>query len=224
MATEGREANSRRSGICWRDAGKEDGGKGEGAHQERKPHRGKPRHGDEEQDIWIAERSGPSDGGPEAGVVNGVPEGEGPQENGGARPGLGRRNQSNAEEHEDGGGLAKEFEGEKALGKLAYRLGLLVEASRHADDVGECSLISGQQPRGGAEIDDNHSFQESEGRREHAGDEQLPRGKRDTATTPGEPGQQRNQNEEVYPPRLGNESDGHEDFTVSRGKFGERRE
>src|SRR5216683_4945034 len=150
MATEGREANSRRSGICWRDAGKEDGGEGEGAHQERKPHRGKPGNRDEEEDIGIAERKGPSDRGPKGGVVNDIPDGEGPKENRGARLGLSGCQQSDTEEHDDSSGLAKDFEGEKALGDLVYRLRLPVNVSRHADNVSECSLISGQQTDGGA--------------------------------------------------------------------------
>ncbi len=102
-----------------------------------------------------------------------------------------------------------DFEGEKALGDLVYRLRLLVNVSRHADNVSECSLKSGQQADGCAEIDDNHGFQKSEGRREYAADEQLPHGDGDATATPGEPGQRRNQNEKVYPPRLGNEADHH---------------
>src|SRR5216684_8896866 len=135
---------ARWSSVLGLDARKDYCGEGEAAHQERKPDRGKPRYGDEEQHIGIAERERPSDGGPEAGVVDGVPEGEGPKENGGARAGIRGSEESDAEEHEDGGGFAKEFEGEKALGELADGLGLNVILGGHADHVGESSLIAGE--------------------------------------------------------------------------------
>jgi len=40
-----------------------------------------------------------------------------------------RREQGNAEEHEDGSGFAKDFEGEKALRKLAGHLSLHIKLS-----------------------------------------------------------------------------------------------
>jgi hypothetical protein len=107
----------------------ENGGKGESAHEERKPHRGNPGYGNEEQDILISERKGPPDGGPKGNIVDDIPDSKGPKENGGAYPGIRGREESNGEEDEDGSGLAKDFEGEKALGELAYRSGLNVKVS-----------------------------------------------------------------------------------------------
>ena len=91
--------------------GKEDGGERKSAHQERKPYRGNPGHGNEEQDIGIVERKRPPYGGPKGGVVDHIPDGKGPKENCGACPGPCTGKQGNAEEHEDGDGLAKDFEG-----------------------------------------------------------------------------------------------------------------
>jgi hypothetical protein len=104
---------------------------------------------------------------------------------------------------------ALEFEGEKAFGELADGLGLNVELAGHADHVRESPLIAGEQTDGGAEIDNDHGFEESEGRGEDAAEEQLRPCERNAGATPGEPGQRRNCDEEVDPPGLGDESDGH---------------
>src|SRR6266566_3965049 len=47
---------------------------------------GKARNGKGEQDIGIPEREGPADGGPKRGIVNDIPDGEGPKENCGTGP------------------------------------------------------------------------------------------------------------------------------------------
>src|SRR6267143_5129193 len=136
------------SALWWRNAGQEDGGEGEGADQEWKPHWGKPGHGDEEQDIGFTERVRPSNGGPKGGVVDDVPDGKSPKENGATRSGVRRREQSDGEQHQDGDGLAKDFEGEQAFRELADRLGLHVKLTGHVDNVGESPLVSGQQAGG----------------------------------------------------------------------------
>src|SRR5437660_11328960 len=122
-----------------------------------------------------------------------VEDGEGLKETGGPGALLRGREKGHTEKNDHGGSFAKEFESEKARRELVDRLRLLVKLAGPAHDVGEGSLITGEQAGGGPKVSDHRSFDKSECGRKHAAREQLLGRKRKPAPAlPGKVAERRN--------------------------------
>src|SRR5215468_4197173 len=81
-------------------------------------------------------------------IVDDIPDSGGPKENGCSRPGFCRTQESYAQEHEDCRSLTKHFESKKTLGEFTNGLCLAIELPRHADNIRQCPMITGQQSCG----------------------------------------------------------------------------
>src|SRR4029077_18376748 len=115
--------------------------------------------------------------------------------------------------------FAENLNRQQAAGKFGEQ-GCESIGENGAAHLGERPLISRQQSGGGAQVDDHGGFDESECGGEQTGADELQRTERQAMATPAEPGCERNQQQKIHPPGLGEklEALGHEPIVWSLRK------